>query len=94
VTSARALKGEPIDPLRFIAEAEAALERSQASTKRLEQVVIQPRLISIEEATQLLRTTVEGIDKLVAEGTLDPVNAGRYVRLDRAAVEAIARRSS
>jgi excisionase family DNA binding protein len=58
---------------------------------RIEQVVIQPRLISIEEATQMLHTNVEGIEKLVAEGALDPVNAGRYVRLDRAAVEAIAR---
>ena len=95
VTSARALEGEPIDHLRFSAEAEAALER--ATTKgpnRIEQVVIQPRLISIEEATQVLHTNVEGIEKLVAEGKLDPVNAGRYVRLDRAAVEAVARTNS
>ena len=89
--SARALTGDPIDPLRFTAEVEAAMDRAQSSPSRLEQVVVQPRLISLDEATQLLQTTAEGIDKLVAEGTLDPVNAGRYVRLDRAAVEAIAR---
>lgn len=95
VTSARALEGEPIDHLRFSAEAEAALDR--ATTKgpnRIEQVVIQPRLISIEEATQVLHTNVEGIEKLVSEGRLDPVKAGRYVRLDRAAVEAVARANS
>ena len=92
VTSARALEGEPIDHLRFTAEAEAAIERMKGSSRRIEQVVIQPRLISIEEATQVLHTNVEGIEKLVAEGRLDPVNAGRYVRLDRAAVEALVRR--
>lgn len=92
VTSARALEGEPIDHVRFTAEAEAAMERAKMKgPSRIEQVVIQPRLISIEEATQVLHTTVEGIEKLVAEGQLDPVNAGRYVRLDRAAVEAVAR---
>jgi diguanylate cyclase (GGDEF)-like protein len=92
VTSARALEGEPIDHVRFTAEAEAAMERAQTKGPgRIEQVVIQPRLISIEEATQVLHTNVEGIEKLVAEGALDPVNAGRYVRLDRAAVEALIR---
>ena len=35
---------------------------------------------------------MEGIEQLVAEGTLDPVNAGRHVRLERAAVEALAGR--
>ena len=92
VTSARALEGEPIDHVRFTAEAEAAMERAQTKgPNRIEHVVIQPRLISIEEATQVLHTNVEGIEKLVAQGVLDPVNAGRYVRLDRAAVEAVAR---
>ena len=92
VTSARALEGEPIDHVRFTAEAEAAMERAKTKgPSRIEHVVIQPRLISIEEATQVLHTNVEGIEKLVAEGALDPVNAGRYVRLDRAAVEAVAR---
>jgi excisionase family DNA binding protein len=91
VTSARALEGEPIDHLRFTAEAEAAIERAKTASSRIEHVVIQPRLISIEEATVLLKTNVEGIEKLVADGTLDPVNAGRYVRLERAAVEALAR---
>ena len=92
VTSARALEGEPIDHVRFTADAEAAMERAQMKgPSRIEQVVIQPRLISIEEATQVLRTNVEGIEKLVAQGALDPINAGRYVRLDRAAVEALVR---
>ena len=93
VTSARAIEGEPVDHARFTAEAEAAIERAQtAGRNAVEQVVLQPRLMSIEEATQLLHTNVEGIEKLVAEGTLDPVNSGRYVRLDRAAVEALRRR--
>lgn len=94
VTSARAIEGEPIDHARFTAEAEAAMERAKTGGHNVvEQLVLQPRLISIDEATHLLKMNVEGIEKLVAEGTLDPVNSGRYVRLERAAVEAIARRA-
>jgi len=93
VTSARALEGEPIDHVKLTAAAEAALERAKTGGRnRVEQVEILPRLISIEEATTLLQTNVEGIEKHVADGALDPVNAGRYVRLERAAVEALARR--
>jgi diguanylate cyclase (GGDEF)-like protein/excisionase family DNA binding protein len=93
VTSARAIEGEPIDHVRFTAEADAAIERAQThGGDAVEQVVLQPRLMSIDEATQLLKISVEGIEKLVAEGTLDPVNSGRYVRLERAAVEALVRR--
>lgn len=92
VTSARALEGEPIDHERFSAEAEAALERAKVGGRnRVEHVELLPRLISIEEATTLLQTNIEGIERLVAEGALDPVNAGRHVRLERAAVEALAR---
>lgn len=94
VTSARALVGEPIDHERFSAEAEAALERAKVGGRnRVERVELLPRLISIAEATQLLNTDVDGIDKLVAEGRLDPVNAGRQVRLERQAVEALASQS-
>ena len=93
VTSARALEGEPIDYQRFSAEAEAALERAKVGGRnRVEQVELLPRLISIQEATLVLNTNIEGIERLVAEGTLDPVNAGRHVRLERAAVEALVRR--
>ena len=93
VTSARALEGEPIDHVKLTAAAEAALARAKTGGRnRVEQVEILPRLMSIEEATTLLQTNVEGIQKLVAEGALDPVNAGRYVRLERAAVEALVRR--
>jgi len=92
VASARALEGEPIDHVKFSAEAEAALERAKTTGRnRVEHVELLPRLISIEEATLLLQTNVEGIERLVAEGRLDPVNAGRYVRLERAAVEALRR---
>ena len=91
VTSARALEGEPIDHVRFQAEAEAVLERAKvAGRNRVEHVELLPRLISIAEATRLLNTDIEGIEKLVAAGTLDPVNAGRHVRLEREAVEALA----
>jgi diguanylate cyclase (GGDEF)-like protein/excisionase family DNA binding protein len=94
VTSARALIGEPIDHVKFVEEAEAALERAKTTGRnRVEHVELLPRLISIEEATQVLQTTVEEIDQLVASGTLDPVNTGRYVRLERAAVEALRRRA-
>lgn len=94
VTSARALVGEPIDHVKFVEEAEAALERAKTTGRnRVEQAELLPRLISIEEATQVLQTTVEGIEQLVSTGTLDPVNTGRYVRLERAAVEALRRRS-
>ncbi len=90
VTSARALEGEPIDHERFVLEAEAALVRAKGGGRnRVEQVELLPRLISIEEATERLGTTLEGIEKLVADGALDPINAGRHVRLERAAVEAI-----
>jgi len=92
VTSARALEGEPIDHERFSAEANAALERAKVGGRnRVERVELLPRLISIDEATRLLHTDLEGIEKLVAEGRLDPVNAGRHVRLERAAVDALAR---
>lgn len=94
VASARALEGEPIDHGNLRAAAEAALEQAKTSGRnRVEHVELLPRLISIVEATQVLGTTVEGIDKLVASGELDPVNAGRYVRLDRASVMALARRT-
>ena len=93
VTSARALVGEAIDHVKFVEEAEAALERAKTTGRnRVEHVELLPRLISIEEATQLLNTTVEGIDHLVSSGALDPVNTGRYVRLERAAVDALVRR--
>lgn len=93
VVSARALEGDPIDRDKFQAEAEAALERAKTSGRnRIEQVELLSRLISIEEATRVLQTNVEGIEKLVATGALDPVNAGRYVRLERAAVDALARK--
>jgi diguanylate cyclase (GGDEF)-like protein len=92
VTSARALEGEPIDHERFSAAAEAALERAKvAGRNRVELVELQPRLISIADATTVLNTNIEGIEKLVAEGKLDPVNAGRHVRLERNAVEALAK---
>lgn len=92
VTSARALEGEPIDHVRFQAEAEAALERAKVSGRnRVEQVELLPRLISIEEATARLGTTREGIEQMVADGKLDPVKAGRHVRLERDTVEALAR---
>ncbi len=94
VTSARALEGEPIDHERFIIEAEAALVRAKGGGRnRVEQVELLPRLISVEEATARLNTTLEGIEKLVADGSLDPVKAGRHVRLKRAAVEELARAS-
>ena len=89
-TSARALEGEPIDSQRFLAEAEAALGRAKAGGgNRVEDVFLLPRLISIEDAVSQLGTTLEGIEALVSEGKLDPVKAGRHVRLDRAAVEAL-----
>ncbi|HWI16882.1 MAG TPA: diguanylate cyclase [Vicinamibacterales bacterium] len=95
VTSARALEGEPIDHDKFSAEAVAALERAKVGGRnRVEHIELLPRLISIDEATRLLRTNIEGIEKLVAEGRLDPVNAGRHVRLERVAVEELARGNS
>ena len=92
--SARALEGEPIDHVKFTAEAEAALERAKrAGRNRVEHVELLPRLISIAEASAILHTDIEGIDKLVADGRLDPVRAGRHVRLERRAVEALANSS-
>ena len=94
VTSARALEGEPIDHEKFSAEAEAALERAKVGGRnRVERVELKPRLISLDEATRILNTDIQGIEKLVAEGQLDPVNAGRHVRLEREAVEALAKES-
>jgi diguanylate cyclase (GGDEF)-like protein/excisionase family DNA binding protein len=87
VASARALEGEPIDSERFLLEAEAALERAKTSGRnRVEHVAIPPRLISIDEAAKVLNTDMQGIERLVGDGTLEPVQAGRHVRLERAAV--------
>lgn len=93
VASARALEGDPIDHVNFTAAAEAALDRAKTSGRnRVEMIEIMPRLISLDEATRVLNTTIEGIEKYVASGALDPVTAGRHVRLERAAVEALARK--
>lgn len=92
VASARAQEGDPIDHVAFAAAADAALERAQAGGRnRIEMVEILPRLISLDEAAERLNTSIEGIERLVTSGTLDPVTTGRHVRLDRAAVEALAR---
>ena len=94
VTSARALEGEPIDHEKLSREVAAALDRAKGSGRnRVVQVELKPRLISVEEAVVLLGTDMKGIERLVADGRLDPVNAGRHVRLDRQAVEALARQS-
>lgn len=92
VASARALEGEPIDSARLKAAAEAALARAKtAGRNRVEHAEVLPRLMSVEEAAVLLNTDIDGIERLVGEGRLDPVTAGRHVRLERAAVEALAR---
>ncbi len=91
VTSARALEGEPIDQARFQAAAEAALDQAKVGGRnRVEQVELLPRLMSVEEASVLLGTDLDGIEILVGEGRLEPIKAGRHVRLERAAVEALA----
>lgn len=92
VASARALEGEPIDHVKFQAAAEEALERAKvAGRNRVVQVEMQPRLVSVEEARVMLNTDIEGIERLVAEGRLEPIKAGRHVRLERTMVEALAR---
>ena len=93
VASARALEGEPIDHVKFVAAAEEALDRAKTTGRnRVEMIEMMPRLISLEEATRVLNTTIEGLEKYVASGELDPVTAGRHVRLERAAVEELARK--
>ena len=88
LASARALEGEPIDHEKFSAAAEAALEQAKLlGRNRVERIELQPRLISLDEASVLLRTDLQGIEKLVAEGRLDPVTAGGHVRLERDAVK-------
>jgi diguanylate cyclase (GGDEF)-like protein/excisionase family DNA binding protein len=94
VTSARALEGEPIDHDKLSSEVHAALDRAKGGGRnRVVQMELKPRLISIEEATVLLNTDLDGINRLVAEGKLDPINAGRHVRLERGVVEALAEQS-
>jgi diguanylate cyclase (GGDEF)-like protein/excisionase family DNA binding protein len=93
VTSARALEGEPIDHQKLASAVEAALDRAKTGGgNRVVQVELKPRLISVEEAAVLLNTDLAGIEKLVVEGRLDPANAGRHVRLNREAVEALAKK--
>jgi diguanylate cyclase (GGDEF)-like protein len=94
LASARAIEGEPIDHEKFTAQAEAALERAKLRGRnRVEHIALLPRLISLDEATVMLHTNIQGIEKLVAEGRLDPVTAGRHVRLERDAVKALAAES-
>ena len=91
-TSARALEGEPIDSQRFLNATEAALQWAKAGGRnRVEHVLLLSRLISIEDAVSQLGTTLKGVEALVSEGKLDPVKAGRHVRLERAVVEALAK---
>ena len=67
------------------------LERAKSGGRnRIEHVELLPRLISLDEATRVLKVDMQGIEKLVAEGKLDPVNSGRFVRLERDAVLALA----
>ena len=92
VASARALEGEPIDHVTFQAAVEDALTRAKVGGRnRVEQVELHPRLVSVEEATVMLNTDLEGIERLVAEGRLEPIKAGRHVRLERTIVEALAK---
>jgi diguanylate cyclase (GGDEF)-like protein/excisionase family DNA binding protein len=87
VVSARALEGEPVDADRFLAVLEKAVAQAKTSGRnRVEQVEIPPRLMSVEEAAAALGSNVEGIERLVAAGALEPISAGRHVRLEREAV--------
>lgn len=91
VVSARALQGEPIDEARLKGEAESVLQRAKDKGRnRVERVEMLPRLMSLEEAAVVLDTTLEGLERLVAEGRMEPITAGRHVRLERAAVERLA----
>ena len=91
VVSARAIEGEPVDADRFLLETEAAVERAKTTGRnRVEQVVVPPRLMSIDEAAAALGTDVDGIEQLVGDGKLEPINAGRHVRLEREAVTRLA----
>jgi diguanylate cyclase (GGDEF)-like protein/excisionase family DNA binding protein len=91
VTSARALQGEPVDHRIFSRECEAALDRAKGSGRnRVVHVQLLPRLMSLDEASRILNTDLQGLERLVTEGRLDAVNAGRHVRLERQAVEALA----
>jgi excisionase family DNA binding protein len=87
VVSARALEGEPVDADRFLAVLEQAVSQAKTSGRnRVEQVEIPPRLMSVDEAAAALGSNVEGIERLVASGALEPISAGRHVRLEREAV--------
>jgi diguanylate cyclase (GGDEF)-like protein len=92
VVSAQAIEGEPVDQALFQAEAASLLERAKAGGRnRVEQAVLLPRLVSVEEAGDLLKMKIEDILKLVADNHLVPVKAGRRVRLERTMVEALAK---
>ncbi|MGE3188200.1 MAG: diguanylate cyclase, partial [Vicinamibacterales bacterium] len=92
VASARALEGEPIDADRFLRAAEAAVVRAKIGGRNcVERVEVPPRLMSVEEAAVVLDTDIAGIERLVGEGRLEPITAGRHVRLERVSVEALAR---
>ncbi|MGE3277569.1 MAG: diguanylate cyclase [Vicinamibacterales bacterium] len=92
VVSARALEGEPIDEVRLLRAAEAAVVRAKLGGRNcVEQVELPPRLMSVEEASVVLNTDIAGIERLVGDGRLEPITAGRHVRLERERVEALAR---
>jgi len=92
VVSAQAIEGEPVDQALFQAEAVSLLERAKSGGRnRVEQAVLLPRLVSVEEAGDLLKVKIEDILKLVADNHLVPVKAGRRVRLERTLVEALAK---
>ena len=92
VVSAQVIEGEPVDQALFQAEAVSLLERAKSGGRnRVEQAVLLPRLVSVEEAGDLLKVKIEDILKLVADNHLVPVKAGRRVRLERTLVEALAK---
>ena len=93
VTSARALEGEPIDHLKCVRRSGGGARAGQDGRPQPRRARRAAAAADFDRGSdQGPADHIEGIEKLVASGALKPVNSGRFIRLERAAVEAMARR--
>lgn len=83
-----------LDSAVLMAEAESGVRRGYARGGNTTEVIpVVRESLSLKEAAAALGCSTGALRRLIAAGTLRAVEVGRHLRLDRAAVEAFARRN-